>query len=295
MCLAMSGGILGTIAATSSGEQALVSGGDAATGRAQAGFDHPALLAFFLVLVVPARGRARAARSQRVAAPAVGGVRGAGGRRHRALPHAQRDGRARSLAAPADVPARVPPLGDCALTLAVAVFAAFNAQAIERSPQLAGDHRAHLDDQQEHGGDRRQPAPLHLVEDAGEIFGDHPFFGVGSTQFPLYAPRYDIVDYGGAPFMHAHDVPLTIAAENGLIGLAFLFAFGFAVTALGVRLVLRRATLDGYAFGVAAAAAVVAAFVTGLADSSGTVVLMGMTFLADRRAGRDRAPVAGPA
>jgi O-antigen ligase len=112
------------------------------------------------------------------------------------------------------------------------------------------------------------------------IIGDHPFFGVGAGQYPLYAPDYDIVDYGGAPFVHAHDVPLTIGAENGLIGLAFLLAFGIGVTAVGVRLVLRQSDSTEYAFGVAAAAAVLAAFITGLADyPPGTVVIMGMTFV----------------
>ena len=55
MGIGVAGGILGAIAATTSGEQTLVDGGDAATGRAQAGFDHPAVLAFFLVSGVPAR------------------------------------------------------------------------------------------------------------------------------------------------------------------------------------------------------------------------------------------------
>src|SRR4051812_24384378 len=53
MALAISGGILGAVAVATSGQQVLVQGGEAVTGRAQAGFDHPALLAFFLVLAFP--------------------------------------------------------------------------------------------------------------------------------------------------------------------------------------------------------------------------------------------------
>jgi O-antigen ligase len=109
---------------------------------------------------------------------------------------------------------------------------------------------------------------------------DHPFLGIGAAQFPLYAPRYDIVDYGGAPFVHAHDVFLTIAAENGLIGLGFLIWFGVAIVVTSLRVLSRGKRSPDYHLAVGAAAAVTAAFVTGIADyPPSTVSIMGMTMV----------------
>jgi O-antigen ligase len=55
------------------------------------------------------------------------------------------------------------------------------------------------------------------------IIADHPVFGVGEAQYSLVAPRYGLFDpYTGFTFEHAHDIPLTVAAELGLGGLAAL-------------------------------------------------------------------------
>jgi O-antigen ligase len=108
------------------------------------------------------------------------------------------------------------------------------------------------------------------------MIADHPIFGVGAGNFPFWAPRYAIVDYGGSRFVHAHNLPLTVAAENGIIGLALLLTFGGAVVVVGLRALLRGRHSPHYAFAVAAAASVTAAFITGMLDDpAATVVIMG--------------------
>jgi O-antigen ligase len=64
-----------------------------------------------------------------------------------------------------------------------------------------------------------------------KIIADHPAFGVGAAQFPLVASRYGLVEpSSGKVFDHAHDAPLTIGAELGLLGLA---AFAWLLVAVG--------------------------------------------------------------
>ncbi len=56
------------------------------------------------------------------------------------------------------------------------------------------------------------------------IVADHPLFGVGQNAFPNVAPRYNLLLGPDAAntYEHAHNIPLTIAAELGLFGLAAL-------------------------------------------------------------------------
>jgi O-antigen ligase len=69
------------------------------------------------------------------------------------------------------------------------------------------------------------------------IIADHPLIGIGGNTFPEIAPRYGLVLGPAAQdtFEHAHNIPLTIAAELGLVGLAALAWVTFAL----VRLLLR--------------------------------------------------------
>ena len=89
---------------------------------------------------------------------------------------------------------------------------------------------------------------------------DHPFFGIGENQYPEVSLRYGLFaeDLGGS-YQHAHNIPLTIAAELGLLGLAaFLWAtFVLARVVIGA---CRR--LRGFDRGLALA---IAAAFTGLA------------------------------
>ena len=100
-----------------------------------------------------------------------------------------------------------------------------------------------------------------------EIIGDHPFLGVGAGEFSRAAAAYGLRDPFSEyqPFEHAHSIPLTVAAELGLLGLA---AFLWFATALGIVLVraCRRAQgwTRAYAFGITAG--LVAVAVQGLVD-----------------------------
>jgi putative inorganic carbon (hco3(-)) transporter len=73
---------------------------------------------------------------------------------------------------------------------------------------------------------------------------EHPFFGVGVNQFEVQAARRGLVEYG-APVENAHSVPLSLAAETGLIGLAAFLAF---VGQLAVRSAAALRTRQRLAF-----------------------------------------------
>jgi putative inorganic carbon (hco3(-)) transporter len=107
-----------------------------------------------------------------------------------------------------------------------------------------------------------------------EMIAAHPFFGIGANQFPEVSLRYGLFtqDLRGS-YQHAHNIPLNIAAELGLVGLtAFLWAtFALARVLLGAA---RR--LAGYERGVAVAigAAFVGLALQGMVDytvSSNTI------------------------
>jgi len=53
LCVAIAGGVLGLIVVVSQTDQRLVAGGEFAVNRATASFEHPNLLAFFLVMAIP--------------------------------------------------------------------------------------------------------------------------------------------------------------------------------------------------------------------------------------------------
>jgi O-antigen ligase len=273
MALAVAGGVLGAIAVATSGQQTLVAGGEAATGRAQAGFDHPALLAFFLVLAFPPamaltlRGRYTALRPVWAvcAALCVAGIA-----------FSLTRGAMLALALSLVVLLFLPAFRRWAAVVFVglAVFAALNAQAIQNSPQLEviGQRLSTITETQATASNQRP----YIWSKTPAMIADHPVFGVGAGNFPFWAPRYAIVDYGGAPFVHAHNVVLTTAAENGIVGAALLMAFGFAVVTIGLRALLAGKRSPHYPFLVAAAASVAAAFFTGMTDDPpATIVIMG--------------------
>lgn len=99
-----------------------------------------------------------------------------------------------------------------------------------------------------------------------KIIGDHLFFGVGAASFVDVAPSYGLTEPGtGEPYDHAHNVPLTVGAELGLLGLMALVWLLVGVTRVAIR-ALRRTRGDERALAVAVTAALVALALQGLVD-----------------------------
>lgn len=274
ICIAVSGGILGAIAATTSSSQTLVEGGQAATGRAQAGFAHPAVLAFYLVLAFPpsialALGGRPALRGLGIACAALAAA---------GIMFSLTRGAIIALAVSLLVLLLWAPFRRWAIALlcVVLVFSVFNARAISQSPQLEviATRIGTISQGSQATEDNQRP---YIWARTPKMIIDHPFFGVGAGEYSLYAPAYAIVGYGGEPFLHAHNVVLTVAAETGLIGAGFLLWMGFAIVAAGVRMVVRGRGHPAYPYAIATSAALAGSFTTGMIDyPPGTVVIMGM-------------------
>ena len=282
LVLAVSGGVVGVLAGvTSAGqEQELVGMGTEATGRAEGSFGHPNLLAVFLATALAAAG-----------AVAVGGRPGV--RPVAAVAFAAALGglvltlsRGGLLAAAAAIAVMLlwRPFRRLAIAAAaVAIVAVLisggdvlgSSQSVDRVTK-----RIESVSVAAKGADPRSD----LWRGVPEIVRDHPLVGVGAGQFSVAAENYALRDPLSEyqPFEHGHSIPLTVAAELGLLGLA---AFIWLTVALGVVLVraCRRTTgrERAYAFGLAAALMAIA--VQGLVDytvRSNVVAMLALTLAA---------------
>jgi O-antigen ligase len=112
----------------------------------------------------------------------------------------------------------------------------------------------------------RSDPRFQIWKTAPEIFADHPLTGVGANQFSTVAPSYNLIETTtGEVYDHAHDVPLTIAAELGILG---LLGWGWLVLATGIVAVraLRRRAGPWGALVVAVLASLVAVGLGGIVD-----------------------------
>lgn len=235
-CMAISGAILGALAAAGSTPQALQQGGAVATNRASGAFTHPNELGDYLVVALPlaiALGILRhgwrrwvlfAAAALQVAGLALTLSRGAifGAIAGSAVLLLWGQYR------------RFVIVGLC---LAMVAFIADPALLDSGEIQRVSSRLSTVGSFSTTSGDRiliwsRTPA----------MIADHPIVGVGEGDFPDVAPRYGIVGLDATPFDHAHDVLLTVAAETGLVGLGFFVAF--CVATLGAALGALRRSLD---------------------------------------------------
>lgn len=110
-----------------------------------------------------------------------------------------------------------------------------------------------------------------------EVIGDHPLFGVGTSDFQSAAIEYGIMTSATA-LTHAHNGPLTIAAERGLLGLA---AFIYLAIVLGR--VLTRGVAEASGERRALLTAVMGVFMACAAHllvdyTLGSAVLLGVLF-----------------
>ncbi len=220
--LAISGGILGAMALGNLSEQKALAGGAIVTNRAEASFAHPTSLALFLILSFPTafvfalRGPVRwrwlmmvcgvLALLGLILTETRGSIIGAG-------------------IALVWMTIKWAPFRRLALTALgiVAVVAVVNLGSVTSAGPVTvvSDRLTTLSLSSQ--GDQR----LKIWETTPEIIAQHPFFGVGQGNFPAVSPSFGLADVGGAPFDHAHDLFLNVAAELGLVGLALLVVMLF--------------------------------------------------------------------
>lgn len=114
-----------------------------------------------------------------------------------------------------------------------------------------------------------------LVEGGGQLFGNRPLQGYGSGSFAT-AYLKDVAEGGRAPVSESHTEPVTVAAEQGLIGLLVYLAL--IITAIVVMCRGMRGVMPGVGGGrpgsrdttiVVARACVLALFVTLLVHTIG--------------------------
>ena len=281
LLLAITGGVVGVYTGVTSGgqEQELVGMGAEATGRAAGSFSHPNLLAVFLATALAAAGAVMVGgRTQFrpiAAAAFLAALTGL----------ALTLSRGGLLAAGAAVAVMLMwrPFRRMAL-VAVAVGAI--ALLISGADVLGSSQSVDLVTKRLESVQYASQADprSELWRGTPEIIGDHPFVGVGAGQFSKASAAYGLRDPFSEyqPFEHAHSIPLTVAAELGLLGLV---AFLWFVVQLGIVLVRACRRTYGwaraYAFGLAAA--LVAIAVQGLVDytvRSNVVAMLVLTLAA---------------
>jgi len=260
VCVAFTGGVVGLIAALTSGDQQLVEGGAIAIGRATASFAHPNVLASFLVLSIPIAlvlvFRGSGLRRALMALAALAGSAGL----------ALTLTRSGIVAAAISVVVLLwwAPFRRIALVLLLvfAVAAIFSPGDSRRSAQVSvvGQRLGTL------GGEDVARNPRIAIWSATErVIADNPVLGVGEGNFPGASSAQGLIDVGGVPYDHAHNVFLTIAAETGILGLVFFLAFLGGTVQAGVR-ALRARTAEHYPLALAIVASLIGLLVVSLSE-----------------------------
>jgi putative inorganic carbon (HCO3(-)) transporter len=263
MVLALSAGVVGVIAAIQSGGGSAIQlqgVGDTAAGRAEGSFGHPNTLATFEGLALPGAlvlGLAgpRAWRPFAFAAALLAAVGAAAS--------LSRGGLLAMVGALAVLvvwrPVRRMALVIAAIVTAFAISGTTAFGDLQQVQVLS--QRLSSISYSAAGVDPR----FIVWRGTPQIILDHPVFGIGGNQFSYVAPRYGLL-FGPAAeetYEHAHNIPLTIGAELGLVGLAALV---WATWVLGQML------LHSYA----RAGPVERGFVLAIAAAFASLILQGM-------------------
>lgn len=259
--IAAAGGLVGLIAVLNGGTQELVAGGSQATGRAQAGFSQPNLLAFFLVLCVPLALVMGMAGPSRLRVPMLASAGLAFAALLLSLSRGGIIGTAIALLVLLLWTSfrRV----FVGLLVLLAVFTALNANPLAKSREVSVVQQR-LNSIVANRETTANPR-IRIWAKTPSIVADHFVLGVGEGSYAAVSPRYGLVNDDGTPFEHAHNLFLTIAAETGLIGLAAFLWLVAAVARLALSALARRSSPDfPYALGLIAALA--ALFATGMTD-----------------------------
>ena len=241
ICLVVSGALCGLGALLTTGPQEVLQGGEVISGRAEAGFAQPNVLGFYLVLcLAPALvllTDTSAWRRVFVGACAASIVLGLA----LTLSRSSILGALVTVLVLLRSPAFRRELA-MVLVLLVAIAAA-NWSAVARSPTV-GVLSTRLSTLQTRS-DRQQDSRLQIWSTTPSIVLQKPLLGWGEGNFRVAAERFNLLDPSDlAPFDHAHNVPLTIVAELGIIGLAVFVAFIAAIVAALSR-ALRHDGLEG--------------------------------------------------
>lgn len=253
-------GLVATIGTNAGADVSLEGVGQRAEGRAEGSFGHPNTLASFEALALPgALALALGTRGgTRLLAAAAGALAFAG------LVFSLSRGGLLAAGGMLGVMVVWAPFRRVAIAAAivVAVFAVVGANPL-------GDVRV-VDTVTQRVSSIQYSAQtnqrLEIWAKTPDLIADHPLLGVGAVQFSNVAPRYGIVGtIQEGTFEHAHNIPLTIAAELGLLGLAGLvwFAVAFAGVLVGAY---RRSHGLHRGLAIAIAAAMFALTLQGMVD-----------------------------
>lgn len=236
-------------------------GATAVTGRASGSFTHPNQLAFFLVMALPV-GLVLAARSRGLLRFAVSA------------------GTAMMFAAllltltrGAIIGAAVSVLvmltwaqfrrAAAVVLVGLAIFAVLNSGALSRSQEL-NLVSARLGTVLNSDSATVNNNRLEIWKTIPTIVSDHPVFGFAVGNFKQYSLEYGLSE-GGGPFEHAHNITLTVVAEQGIPGLLLYLV----LLVLAVRLMaqaLRRRSSRDFPYALAPIAGLTGLFVNGLTD-----------------------------
>jgi O-antigen ligase len=262
--LAIAGGIVGLVAMAGTGggaQQELVGAGDIAEGRAVGSFDHPNTLATFLALGLP--GALVLGLAGRVAARPL--LLGAFALTFAGLALSLSRGGLLAVAGALGVMLIWPPFRRFVLVLVLVAtgFAVVNANPFGDIQQVntVQERISSV------GYSARQVDPRFAVWDKSpEIIAEHPFFGVGAVNFSEIAPSYGLTGLGqNETYEHAHNIPLTVFAELGIIGISALVWIAVALAKVVVTAYRRTSGVDR-GLACALGAALVAVTVQGMVD-----------------------------
>lgn len=262
LSLAVSAGCVGIFALVTTGPQQAQGGGELVSGRADTGFAHPNVLAFYLLLALP---------------PTLVLVARPGDLWRRVLMVVAASGILGGLLLTLSRSAIIGALVALVMLMAwahfrrliavlcagLAIFVAFNFGAIARSSEVATVSER-LGTVSSLRGVERDPR-ADIWKRTPSIIVRHVTFGVGEGNFPNVGPRFGLLDpANNLAYDHAHDIFLTITAELGLTGLAAFLYFLWAVARTGWQVVRARGPDWPLALGVSAALA--GLLVTSLAE-----------------------------
>ncbi len=249
--LAVVGAVLGLVAlVTSAGQQELSSTGGVASGRARGAFGSPNILASVLALAFPAalyatfgHRRGRRAPALMAAALILAGLAltlSRGGLLAAAVA---------MLVMLAWAPLRRFAIVSATLLAALIPFAASPLGQVDQVNVVV----QRVESVRYQSSSRTDQRPR-IYSETPRMIADHLWTGVGASNYPEFAPRYGIVEpVSNDTFAHAHNIPLTIAAELGIPGLAALVWLLVAVARLIPRACRRGQPARGAGFAVAGA------------------------------------------